>query len=136
MAEVVAHLSYTYFFHSALGLCLVDLSWNQRGIHGAIKLRLILTCNAALNTRRRELLISARERAISDTTVPVKCGRILGPPLKMIMNGRTVLVQVFAKRHAIRVCHSLNHEIKRTLCNANRAHAMVNTPGTMSENGQ
>ena len=87
-----------------------------------------LTCIAALSTSKREDSISARDLAISATTVPKydlhQSYRIV---LYSFESFLTMLIQKLAKGFAGWVCDTLDHEIKSHLSGPDRSHAMVDT---------
>ena len=41
-----------------------------------------------------------------------------------------MLIQILSKSLARRICHSLDHRIQRSLSDANRSHAVVDTSGS------
>ncbi len=93
----------------------------------AVKLSI---CKAALRTRRRELSISARDRAMSAMTEPEgRDGLYSRRAEAMIL---TMLVEVLAKSLLCRVSDALQHQIQGSRGSTNGTHTVVNAARTQA----
>jgi hypothetical protein len=88
-----------------------------------------LTIRAALRTSSRAELISARDLAMSETTVPTSSNQ-QHSTMMFSMLALTVLVKLLPESHPRRVRHTQDHRVKRHLGNANRPHAVMNAART------